>query len=195
MFAVQFHNPLQFPALPNPAAGIVRRAEDCRVDMLLHDFSLHILKIHTPNAGLVLHQGRVDNVIAIIGQANGKADVGRRVNQNAVSFGAKYIQSRDYSAKNAVFIGDVLTGQTGHPIPLFMPADNGIIILVPRLEIAEMRLLHPGNHGLLNGGQNRKIHVCYPHGDGVKALLGGIGRHIRHLAKGINRQGVFIPAV
>ena len=76
VFAIQLHDPLQLPSLPHPAAGIVGRAEDCRVNVLLHNFPLHVLKVHAPDTGLVLHQGGVDNIVTVISQALGKADVG-----------------------------------------------------------------------------------------------------------------------
>ena len=61
---------LQLPTLPHTAAGVVGRAEHGGVDLVLHDLLLHVLKIHPPHAVLVLLQGAVDNVVAVIGQGS-----------------------------------------------------------------------------------------------------------------------------
>ena len=191
----QLHGPLQLPRLPDPSAGVVGRTENRGVDVLFRNLPLHIRKVHAPYAVAVPHQRRVNHVVAIVGQALGKADIGGRVNQHTVPFGTKNVQRGEYPAQNSVFIGDIPPGQTGHPVACLVPADDGVIVLLPRLEIAEMRLLHPVDYGLLNLGQNRKVHIGYPHRDNIEPLLRGLGRHIRHTAQRIDGECIFIPAV
>ena len=46
------------PALPHAPGRVVRRAEHGGVNLILYDPPFHILKIHTPDAGFVLHERR-----------------------------------------------------------------------------------------------------------------------------------------
>ena len=72
----QFHCLLDFPALPDTSARIVRRAEDCRVDMVFCDFLLHIGKIHPPDSVSILFQRTVNRMIAAAVQNAGKTYIG-----------------------------------------------------------------------------------------------------------------------
>lgn len=81
----QLHCLLQLPALPDSAAGIVRRADDGGVNLMLHDLFFHVDIVHAPDTGAVLFERAVDDVIAVVFQAAGKADVGRAQNEDLVA--------------------------------------------------------------------------------------------------------------
>ena len=49
------------PAFPHTAAGVVRRAEHSRMDLVLGEFPLHILEIHAPHTGFIEHERRMDD--------------------------------------------------------------------------------------------------------------------------------------
>ena len=76
---VQLHGLFQLPPLPDAAAGVVGAAQDGGVDVLFGEVLFHVGVVHPPDAILVLHQRGVDDVIAVVGQAAGEADVGGAV--------------------------------------------------------------------------------------------------------------------
>ena len=98
------HGTFQLPALPHPAAGVVGTAQDHGVNLVLYNFALHILKVHAPYPVFIFHQVRVDNMVAVVLQAHGKANVGGGVDQNMIPFGAQYVQSTDDPAQYTVFV-------------------------------------------------------------------------------------------
>ena len=110
MFSEQFHRLFQFPFFPHPAAGIVRRTKYRSVDLVFHDFFLHIFIIHAHNALFVLHQGGMYNRISVIFQTHGKANVGRGMKQYTVALRTQYIQCADNAPQNSVLITDALPG-------------------------------------------------------------------------------------
>ena len=137
--------------------------ENGGVDVIFHDLLFHVGKIHPPDTLLVLCQRRVDNVIAIVRQAVGKANVGRAVEQHVVPFGAQNVQRGDHAAQYAVFVADVFRLQAGDAVARFVPADDGIIIFIGRTKIAKGRVLGALDNGLLDGRYRGKIHIRHPH--------------------------------
>ena len=172
---VYLHGLLDLPALPHPAAGVVGGAEHGGVDMVLLNFPLHVLVVHPPHALLILHQRAEHDVVAVVLQRPGKADVGGRVEQHAVPPGAEHVHGADHAAQHAVFVADALSGKAGDVAALLLPADDGVKIFIAGGEIAEGRVLGPGDHGIGNGVEHGEIHVRHPHGDGVEAVLGCTG--------------------
>ena len=162
--------------------------------MIFHDFLFHVGKVHSPDTLLVFCQRRVDNVIAVVRQAVGEADIGGAVEQNIVPLGAKHVQCGDHAAQYAVFVADVFRLQAGDAVVVFLPADDGIVVFRRGVKVAEGRMLRPGDHGLLNGGNHGEIHVRDPHGNHVKALPGG-GIGGTGGAHGVDGDGVLSPAV
>ena len=96
--------------------------------------------------------------------------------QHLIPAGADAVQCADHAAQHAVFIADVLRLQAGDPVGLALPADDGIIISIRRGKVAVQRVLRPLQNGLLHAGGGGKVHICHPHGDGVKPLFRGGGR-------------------
>ncbi len=193
VFLEQLHGLFQLPALPDPAAGVVRIAEDGGMDLLLLELLLHVLRIHPPDAVLVLDQGAEHHVVAVVGQAGGESHIGGGVEQHLVAPGADAVQGRHHAAQHAVFVADVFLGKAGDPVALLLPADDGGEILLTGGEIAEGRMLDAVGHGLLDGGNGGEVHVRHPHGDGVKALPGCAGGKAGHSAQTVHSDGV--PAV
>ena len=89
-----------------------------------------------------------------------------------VTPGTDTVQGADDAAQNPVFIADVLFGKALNAVAGALPADDGIVVFLCGVEVAEGRVLGPGDNGLLNGGAGGEIHVRDPHGDHVEARLG-----------------------
>ena len=170
-------------------------AEDGGVDAAPGQLGLHVLKVHPPHPVLVLTQRAVDDLVAAVGQALGKANVGGGVDQDPVAPGAEHVQRGDYASQHPVLIADVLRLQAGDPVAVPVPGGDGVVIRLGGGEVAVGRVLDPADDGLGNGGEGGKTHVRHPHGDGVKALLGGAGGKAGGRAQGVHRQGVHPPAV
>ena len=190
----QLHGLLQLPFFPDPAAGIVGGAENGCVDLVVDDLLFHVRKVHAHDVIFVGLQKAVDQMIAVILQRLGKADVGRSMDQHVVSPGAEYIEGADDPAQDAVGVADVLLLKALHAVALLLPADDGLIVFLPGIEVAVGRMLHTACDGLRDGGGGGEIHVGHPHGDGVKAVPGGAGGH-RIDAQGIYSNGVHAPAL
>ena len=77
MLFVDFHCLFNLPTFPNTTTWVMRRTEDCCMDLILYDLLFHIIKVHTPYAVFIFYQVAVDNVISIIGQAVCKTNVSR----------------------------------------------------------------------------------------------------------------------
>ena len=150
-------------------------AENGGVDVLLLQAALHVRKVHAPDICFVFYQGRVDDLIAVVFQAMGKANVGGAVEEHLVTPGADAVQGADNAAEDAVFIADVLFGKALNAVAGALPADDGIVVFRCWVKIAEGRVLCPGDNRLLNGGAGGEIHVRDPHGNHVEARLGGPG--------------------
>ena len=68
------------------------------MDLMLYQFFLHVLKVHAPNALLILLQRGMDNLIAIVFQTKGEANIGGRMKQHFISLGTQHIQCRNHTA-------------------------------------------------------------------------------------------------
>ena len=98
-------------------------------------------------------------MVAVVRQAVGEADVGGRIKKHVVPLGTEYIQSTDYAPQHAVFIADALRGKSLHPIPIFVPLNDGIKIFLPGSEISEGRMLSPADDGLGDGRMMASVMV------------------------------------
>ena len=192
---VQLHGLFHFPLFPDAAAGVVGRAENGGVDLVLHDLLLHVFKVHAPHAVFVLHQGGMDDVVAVVGQTAGETHVGGRVQQHIVALGTEHIQRGDHAAQDAVFVTDVGGGQAGNAVVGLLPLDDGAEVFLGRHEIAKGGMLGPLDHSLLNGGNHGEVHVGDPHGDDIKTLLRsgirGAGRTDHIHSNGISALTVY----
>ena len=169
---VDLHGLLDLPAFPDTAAGIMGGAENGGVDLVVHDLLLHIGEVHPPDAFLVDIEGGVDDVVAVVFQSVGEANVGGGVEQHIIAPGAEHVQSADHTAQDTVGIADVLGLQAFHTVAELVPADDGIVVFLPGGEVAIGRMLGPLDDGFGNGGHRGEVHVGHPHGDQVEALLG-----------------------
>lgn len=68
VFFEQLHGTLDFPAFPDTATGIMRAAENSGVDVILYNFLFHIVKVHAIGALRILEEGRMENMVAVVGQ-------------------------------------------------------------------------------------------------------------------------------
>ena len=195
VFSEQLHGLFDLPSFPDPSAGVVGRTEYRGVDPFFPQLLLHIRKIHTPGAGLVLYQRAQHHIVAVVFQAVGKADIGRRMQQHLVSLGAEYIESADDAPQHAVLIADALRRKPCYAVLLLLPADDGLIVFLRRIKIPESRMLGPFDHLLLHCGNRRKIHIRDPHGNDVKALPGRSRRGSLAGTHRIQGDGVLSPSV
>lgn len=172
VLAIDIHGALDLVALPYAAAGIVRRAEHGGMDVVLGELALHVLKIHAPHALIVELKRAVDNAIARGLDGLGKADVGGTVDQHRIARLDICAQRRHDTAQYAVFVADMLREQAFDAITAGLPFDDAVEVLVARIEIAKHGMLGALNDVLLDRGHRGKVHVRYPHGDAVEALVG-----------------------
>ena len=193
VFPEQLHGLFQLFPLPDAAAGVVRAAEDGGVDLLVFQMLLHVGIVHPPDAVFVLDQRAVDDVVAVVLKAAGKADVGRAVDKHLAAPGADAVQRADDAAQHAVFVADVLGFQPGHAVAGILPVENRIIIRFGRVEIAVCRVLCPCDDGLRDGRHGGEVHIRHPHGDRVEALLGGRG--CKAGAQTVHRDRILAAAV
>ena len=108
---VDLHGLLNFFPGPHTAAGVMGRAEDGHVDVVLLQFGIHIGVVHPPDTLFIPDQRRMHNAVAVVFQRIGKTDVGGAVQQHPVAGGGKAGQRRNHTAQNAVFIADAVPGQ------------------------------------------------------------------------------------
>ena len=169
------HGLLQLPAFPHPPGGVVRGAEDGQMDVVLLQLGVHVLVVHAPHAVLVLLEGAVYRGAAQALHIGGEAHIGGGVEQDLVAGGGEGLHRAGDAAVDAVLVADVLPFQIPEAVALGLPADDGIIIGAAGEKVAVQRVLGPLNDGGRHGGAGGEVHVRHPHGDGVKALLGGVG--------------------
>ena len=138
------------------------------MDVVLFELAVHVGVVHPPDALLILDEGRVDDAETIVVQGFG---------QHRVAGARKAGQGRNNTAQHAVFVPDAVPGQQGGvaAVALHLPPDDGVVIGVRRLKIAIGGVLGPLCQGLGDGGHSGKVHVRYPHGDGVEPRLRGVG--------------------
>ena len=190
---VQLHGLFQLPALPHTAAGVVGVAHDGGMDLFLFQVLFHVLKVHPPHAVFILDQRAVDSLVAVVLQAHGKTDVGGAVDQDLVALGADAVQGADHAAQHAVLVADALLGQALHAVALCLPPDDGIEVFIGGVEVAKRGVVGALDDGFLDGGHGGEVHIGHPHGDGIKALLGGGGGKAG--AKAIHCNGILAVAV
>ena len=111
------------------------------MDVLLLQAALHVRKVHAPDVCFVFYQGRVDDLIAVVFQAMGKANVGGAVEEYLVTPGTDTVQGADNAAQNPVFIADVLFGKALNAVAGALPADDGIVVFLCGAEVAKGRVL------------------------------------------------------
>ena len=177
---VDFHGLLDLPAFPDTAAGIVRAAEHGNVDVVCLDLGIHILVVHPPDTVFILDQRAVNDLIAVVLNAHGKADVGGAVQQHGITGGGIAGQCRDNTAQNAVFVADALFGQAFDIVAGLVPLDDGVEVFIGGLEVAVGRVLCTLDDGFRDGGDGGKVHVSHPHGNGIIAFLGQVGSEAGH---------------
>ena len=117
------------------------------------------------------------------------------MHQHLVALGAVDVHGRDDAAQHAVLVADVLFGQVLDPVAGLVPPDDGVIVLIPGGEVAEVGLLQTGSDGIGDGVEHREVHVCHPHGDDVKPFPGRVGGKAGVFAQGVQGQGVLAFAV
>lgn len=145
------------------------------MDVLFLQMLLHVLKIHPPDAVLVLHQRGMHGLVAVVLQAHREADVSGAVDQDLVAAGADAVQRTDDAAQHTILVADVFRLQAGDAVALLMPPDDAVEIRIRGLKIAEGRVFCTLNDGFLDGGHGGEVHVGHPHRDSVKARLRGAG--------------------
>ena len=190
---IDLHGLFQLPALPHPAAGVVRRTEHGGMNLILLELSVHIVKVHPPHAVLIQLQGAENDAVAVAFDAVGEADVGGGVDKDFVSGGTQHPQGADQSAQHAVFIADARPSQASDVVARLLPADDGVKIFLRGGKIAESGVLCPLDQGLGDGRNSGEVHVRHPHGDRVKTFLGSAGGGA--VAQGVNGDGVLASAV
>ena len=104
-------------------------------------------------------------------------------------------QRRHDTAQHTVFVADVLRCQALDAITATLPFDDAVEVLGARIEIAKHGVLGALNDVLLDRGHRGKVHVRYPHGDAVEALVGCARSHTGNLTPGVNGDGVHAVAV
>ena len=78
------HGLFQLPALPHTPGRIVRRTRDSYMNLLLFDFSLHVLIVHAPDTVFILYKIAVNNVKAVVRQGSSKSNICWCMNQHLI---------------------------------------------------------------------------------------------------------------
>ena len=163
------------------------------MDVVCLELFVHVGVVHAPDAVCVLHQRAVDDLVAVVFQAEGEADVGGAVHQHRVAGGGKAGQGGDDTAQHAVLVADAFLRQAGDAVALFVPPDDGIIVFVGGVKVAVGRVLCALDDGLRDGGHGGEVHVRHPHGDDVPAFFGRVRR--KAVAQAVHGDGVHAAAV
>ena len=137
----------------------------------------------------------MDDVVAVIGQGGGEADIGGGVKQNVVTLGAENVQGAGDAAQNTVGIANVLALQTFHTVADIVPADDAVIVFLPGGEIAVGCVLRALDDGFGNGGAGGEIHIRDPHGNHIETIFGTCGAESGGLTHSVHRDGIHAPAV
>ena len=195
VLAINVHGALDLVALPYAAAGIVRRAEHCGMDVVLGEFALHVLKVHAPHALVVELKRAVDNAIARGLDGLGEADVGGAVDQHRIARLDIRAQRRHDTAQHAVFVTDMLRRQALDAITAALPFDDAVEVLGTRIEVTKHGVLGALNDVLLDRGHRGEVHVRHPHGNAVEALVGCVRSHTGDLTPRVNGDRVHAMAV
>ena len=195
VLAIDVHGALDFVALPYAAAGIVRRAENGSMDVVLREFALHVLKVHAPYALVVELKRAMDNTVARGLDGLGKADVRGAMDQHRVTRLGIGAQCRYDAAQHAVFVADVLRRQAFNAVATALPLDDAVEVLGARIKVAKHGVLGTLNDVLLDRRHRGKIHIRHPHRDAVEAFIGNVWRHAGDLAPGVNGDGIHAVAV
>ena len=134
-------------------------------------------------------------MISVVFQGIGKADIGRRVDQDLVSAGTHHVQCADNSSQDTVLIADALRCQPLCSVAGLLPADDTVEILFPGLEVAESGMVQPPGHGTSDRRRCGKVHIRDPHGNDVKSLRRRLGREPSGISNRIHRQCVVTVTV
>ena len=186
---VDLHRLFYLPALPYSAAGVVRRAEDSEVNVVLLYLPIHVLIVHAPDALFVALELAVDYDAPRVVHRVREADVGGGVDEYLVPGRGEALHCRAHAAKHAVFVADVLREQPLDAVARALPVYDAVKVFVRQGEVAEVRHLHALEYRLHGRRRGDKAHVRDPHRYRVKALV-GLNACEGYLVKG---QGV--PAV
>ena len=195
VLAIDVHGALDLVALPHAATGIVRRAENGSMDVVLCELALHVLKVHAPYALVVELKRAVHNAIARGLDGLGKTDVGGAMDQHRVAGLHIGAQRRHDAAQHAVFVADMLRRQTLNAVATALPFEDAVEVLGARIKVAKHRVLGTLNDVFLDRGDGGKVHVGHPHGDAVEALVRHVRSHTGDLAPGVNGDGIHTVAV
>ena len=138
----------------------------------------------------------MDDLIAAVCKAARKPDVCRRMNEHAVTSGAKYSERRQDASQNTVFVADHFSRKACHTVLLFMPADDLFIVFISHFKISVGRMLDSFCDRFRNRRARGKVHVSNPHRDAVKSVLRGTRRKGRiPFTKGIHCDGILAISV
>ena len=163
------------------------------MDVVLLELFVHVGVVHAPHTGFVLYQRAVHDLVAVVLQAEGEADVGGAVQQHRVAGRRKAAKRCQHAAQHAVLVADARFRQAGDAVAGRMPPDDGSVVLLGGVEVAVGRVLRAPDDGGGNGGHGGEIHIRHPHGNDIEALFGRIRRKAG--AKAIHGNGVFAVAV
>ena len=114
----------------------------------------------------------MDGDAAGIMEGVGKAHIGRGVDEQLFARRGESLERGAQAAQHAVFIANVLRFQSLCAVAGFVPVDDGVVVELRQLEIAEVRHLHALSDRVQNRGRGGKGHVRNPHGDHVEARVG-----------------------
>ena len=93
------------------------------------------------------------------------------MDQNTLTRRRESANCRTHSAEHPVFVSDDFLCKAVISFSLPVPADNGIIILLRRSKVTEIRHFKPISDRIHNKRPRRKAHIGNPHGDRGKPLF------------------------
>ena len=157
----QVQHGLQRLALPDAAAGIVRRAQEH--EPALRKARVQVRKVHLVPAGRGLHEGIFHDLALGPADDAGERPVDRGLDQHLVPGRGQRVHGEQQGVDHARGEEHLLPAQL-HAVAAGVVVDDGLLVRVAHARIAEDRVLQALAQRLQDARRTGEVHVRDPHG-------------------------------